>query len=115
MTGLAAFLLERIAEDEAHIEPTYHRFRDTNTRLPDGEAPACWVLLGAGDRVCIQPDGHLGDPSRIAAECEAKRRIVERCAAIDYAMPCTPLAHGVLSLLAEPYKSHPDFPVGGTE
>lgn len=49
------------------------------------------------------------DPARVLAECEAKRQIVERCAAVDFAMPSTHLAHGVLALLALPYADHPDY------
>lgn len=49
------------------------------------------------------------DPARVLAECEAKRRIVERCSAVDYAMPSHHLAHGILADLALPYADHPDY------
>jgi hypothetical protein len=59
-----------------------------------------------------------GVPERMALECEAKRRIVDRCAALvdeldDFpnglVSPRAVLARTTLALLALPYADHPDF------
>lgn len=84
---LTDFLLARIAEDEER-ESSWERV-DRRLRLADNRA-------------------HWSRKRRLA-ECEAKRRIVGRCSAVDYAMPSTHLAHGILAELALAYADHPDF------
>jgi hypothetical protein len=61
MTGLADFLLARIAEDEAAARGVRPGPRTVRTNAPDVEQYlAVW------------------HPDRVLAECDAKRRIVER-------------------------------------
>jgi hypothetical protein len=94
---LADFLLARIAEDEG------------------------WAG-GIHEEDCDPPGCTCGDPARVLAECEAKRRIVElhdrghECSQYDHhgeVDSCT-YAHdfddcSTLRLLALPYASHPDY------
>jgi hypothetical protein len=93
---LTEFLLARIEEDEA-------------------TARAASVLAQGVDRISTHSLPEFAEhmttwqPNRVAAECEAKRRIVERCSAVGYAMPATHLAHGILAELALPHAEHPDY------
>jgi hypothetical protein len=75
---LVHFLLARIAEDEVRA----------------GECQQ-WLECEPG----VGCPAH-GDPSRVVAECEAKRRIV----GVSRAAPWP-----VLPLLALPYVDHPDY------
>lgn len=112
MLSLTEFLLARIAEDEATARAWPD---DTDGVAPDG-------------RPWRDPTGHfIWQPkARALAECEAKRRIVERCALILEAFsaqnggPGRPLWHDVnrrershadatLAALALPYADHPDY------
>ncbi len=89
---LADFLLARIAEDEKFA-------------VTDWPAGRAWS--GSG----LPPD-----PTRIAAECEAKRRIIEECRGWleepgdDYGAKA--LASMTLRLLALRYTDHPDYREG---
>ena len=102
---LSEFLLARIAEDEAYV---------INTNCHCGEYEDAWL-----------PDC----PSRILAECEAKRRIVEQAVdarraadrwtverlKTDTSSPLPEYARAdayaeVLRFLAIPYADHPDHP-----
>lgn len=118
---LTEFLLARIAEDEA---PTW-------TLVPYQCKPGCcapvgWV--GSKCRFCDPAPVYGGtvaaitqlaqehaedvhEWSRRLAECEAKRRIVERCGPIadDPTLPSTHLARHVLQDLAVVYTGHPDY------
>lgn len=53
------------------------------------------------------------DPARVLAEVDAKRRIVEKCAAVQDGLrddfTADWLADDVLELLALPYAGHPDY------
>jgi hypothetical protein len=104
---ITEFLLARIAEDEADVRGHAfdYTYQDTGVSVCRHEShrlsgwpPACW-------RAQVAP--------RVLAECEAKRRIVERC---DPHM--TPegatwehegLAMDVLGELASVYADHPDY------
>lgn len=130
MSDLADFILQRIAEDEAAA-------RDCAKAYP-GE----WELYDRGHYAKVQAGGPtfrivaefedqdgaqvlglawLGDalshiqrngPARVLAECEAKRRVVERVLAEDdsLASPASlNLGDDVLQLLALPYTGHPGF------
>jgi hypothetical protein len=103
MNDLAEFLLTRIAEDGAVAD-----------RWPEEVEPGTWV----DDR------GHpiWAPRSRVLAECEAKRRIVERYrheADVTARTPASGLKtpqearSGALGeaclLLALPYADHPDY------
>jgi hypothetical protein len=94
---LVEFLTKRIEEDE----------QDANIALPCG---------------CGLPGFPLEHgyrcPVRVLAECQAKRRIIERAREKSYMADTTPgptryiTSEGLpwlLELLAEPYHSHPDF------
>ena len=92
MTTIAAFLLARIAEDEATAK----------------------AGVGAPDLI---PLG-CHDPERVLAECAAKRAIVEKAQRADEAFgrqinPATSAASfaltEVLCRLAAPYADHPDY------
>lgn len=108
---LVVFLLARIAEDEAVARAA----RDddlTNAHmlgLAEGSA------LSPGDRVMVHP-------TRVLAECEAKRRIVASYQGASSALArmndplrrglgeAMVLAHGdALRALALPYAEHPDY------
>ena len=110
MADLAAFLLQRISEDEATARDTQHQARFGTPLL-------VIVAGGAGVR-------ELTDPARWLAECDVKRRLVaahydpdkldpeddgfERfagdCPDCRQSQPCN-----TLRLLALPYVDHPDY------
>jgi len=102
VTGLADFLLARIAEDEMQAQAVGND---------------AWLYDGFGCRAMARPDTKLeyADrwmPSRVLAECEAKRQIVERAAGLSEMIepPTTlTLRDDVLKLLALPYADHPDY------
>ena len=81
-TTLTDFLLARIAEDEE--EARWGRLHDD----PDDPDSATKILRW--------------DHSRLAVECEAKRRIVQLHKLIAWDA-------GTLLLLALPYAEHPDY------
>jgi hypothetical protein len=116
---LADFLLARIAEDEAlartaggAIRPPYPRwtFRTNNegVRRSDG--------VPVTRHTWPQEAAHITrhDPTRVLAECEAKRRIAELhfprssnpniCNEDEDVLPCQ-----TQRLLALPYVDHPDY------
>jgi hypothetical protein len=104
--SLAEFLLARIAEDEADAQ----RLADT-------------LIVTGGDRYNIggfQPLLHPPVPvipAKLLAECEAKRRIVERHRWAEEHPDWRDFesedhfdaALGTLRDLAQPYKGHPDY------
>lgn len=90
MSTLTDFLLARIAEDEA--------------AAVCGHGPGCPnqdFEFSPGLTDCNQLN--LG-PNRWRAECEAKRRIVERCRASNGYW-----GYDVERFLALPYADHPDY------
>ena len=109
---LAAFLLARIAEDEAVAE----RLRGGSVGDPWGWQPKPHPMQTAtpARRVAVTP-------ARVLAECEAKRRIVERCIAEPYdcsrAHPTMDVYHPdghadedpTLRALAAVYADHEDY------
>ncbi len=103
---LADFLMARFAEDEAVAR----------------QLGQMWALVAEGDRsrldsgvregmdsVFSVADGAPADsaPSRLVAELDAKRRIVERVT--DVARASCAVCDEVLALLALPYTGHPDY------
>lgn len=114
--SLTDFLLARIAEDAAVAAGAYRDSVDDEGVCHESWTDATTAVMW-GDTAAISGleadylSNHIArhDPARVLAECEAKRRIVERCSAVDYAMPSTYLAHGILGLLALPYADHPDY------
>jgi len=90
---ITEFLLARIAEDE-------HEARKAGSFTP-------W------DRT-FDRDNYgqlLVQPSRVLAECEAKRQIVVRCSEMQLASQAIAvhLASRTLADLALPYADHPDY------
>lgn len=126
MTALADFLLARIAEDEA---PTWelHPYACE----PGCCAPAGWV--GSQCRYCdaapvyggtvaaitVIAEEHaeaIHQRSRVLAECEAKRRIVEYAARADQRWAAgSPMvgyraaSRDTMKAIALPYAEHPDY------
>lgn len=103
-SGLAEFLLARIAEDEAGPwehwwdESQYHRCRAIREPEYAGD-------LEVGEEFC-----DCGMPrlrARVLAECDAKRRIVEL---YQFAPPASdPFMDQVILLLALPYADRPGY------
>ncbi len=100
---LAGFLLARIAEDEAVADKVYQS-----------------VAFTADDG--IRSVGFEPLKERVLAECEVKRRIIEReqfvtshgpavdhVRALDMTTGATAALHDVLRCLALPYADHPDY------
>ena len=126
---LTDFLLQRIAEDEAvareatpgkwHADDTYSTVTAepyTSAREAYDRASAavdCWVIPESMDsRVGDHNLAHIArhDPARVLAECEAKRRIVERAGfLIDEPDGLGNLCEGILMDLALPYADHEDY------
>ena len=89
---LSEFLLARIAEDEGAAL----LIRDGDDWHAPDECTVCDATRAARDK--------YGDPARVLAECEAKRRIVE------HEIDSTGLSDGYYArLLATPYADHPDY------
>lgn len=130
MSGLVEFILARIAEDEAvarAASPGGWTYGDVTSvaggTLYDETRTIANIVYeqpedhdGTVVRHLLTPEAdangrHIArhDPARVLAECEAKRRIVERCHAVGALMPCEPLAQGVLRTLALPHADHPDY------
>jgi hypothetical protein len=96
---LSEFLLARIAEDEAaaraQLELRAKRYPGEIAEPgPAYEVDRGWWLLA--------------DPARVLAECEAKRRIVERVTDVAWTGSYA-VRDVVLGLLALPYAAHPDY------
>jgi hypothetical protein len=89
MTTLVEFLLTRIAEDEARAKYDDPHWADCKH----------FVMFSEGGLPCS-----CGLESRLLAECEAKRRIVEDATDVP-----TISMRRVLRLLALPYADHPDY------
>ena len=102
-TTLTNFLLARIAEDEADarqlVEDLGRWDRERAFNGPDGTQ---------GSIVTSTLRGGAFDPARVLAECEAKRRIVQR---VVEAMDAPPdeWTYVILCDLALPYADHPDY------
>jgi len=99
MTSLTVFLLDRIAEDEAAVQPP-GRGSAVPSRGAHAPAPGRW------------------NAERIRAECEAKRRIVKlamlqedlyRVRHDDFQQGATAAVLETLRHLAQVYADHPDF------
>ena len=118
MSDLAAFLLARIAEDEAVATLATSAPWQENESLAGGEDD--WRIEDAQGRDIAgcpdcgvrasfdRPDAdHIArhDPARVLAECEAKRRIVEEADGADAQW----WEHRYLLALALPYADHPDY------
>jgi Family of unknown function (DUF6221) len=127
VTGLARFLLARIAEDKEAarlaVEGRWVRWRDQE-HIPGwdgfvviGDDAAEGAECNPVARVYTQDDAeHImrWNPERVLAECDAKRRIVEGCTELRRALdrdgvPTSFDDEDILGLLALPYADHPDY------
>lgn len=126
---LAEFLLARIAEDEEVANRAAAEHAAPWGVSVDRTAPEGWEHLrvvvcedGLGDvtdRIYPELADHIvrHDPARVLAECEAKRRIVERyqdrtkyqTVVADAQSAAEEYEDYVLPLLALPYADHPEF------
>jgi len=130
---LTDFLLARIAEDEAVAsgawpeswEASDNSVRTTETGLMSGyeglHMSVAHLAMTVGEfHAEARNATHIArhDPARVLAECEAKRRIVERCAAVvkhsewmnDMEMSeLWNFADSTLEDLALPYAGHVDY------
>ncbi len=95
---LTEFLLARIVEDEARAE----RAGRSRIRAAVHDNLGCY----ADDVVFVAHHG----PSRVLAECEAKRRVVEAVRSHrEGEWEDDPIHDHVLTALALPYADHPDY------
>ena len=136
-TTLTAFLLARIAEDEAVARSATQGSPSGDGYGPwresfDGDRPAVSVFGYPGDRVIVRFDEYTDQdhvirwqPERVLAECEAKRRIVDdrtyateelrptdtpgRFDRVQVRVPYAIDDEELLGLLALPYADHPDY------
>jgi len=109
---ITEFLLARIAEDEAEARKAYEA-------IPPAFGAYGLLILAATDYLTVDPD-------RVLAECEAKRRIVERAAddgalydhvfdevkpldAEDFTSGAVWALDFALRDLASVYADHPDY------
>lgn len=116
--NVAEFLEARIAEDEALAQGAHYdgqRWYSEEEfvgRYPDCCDCGCEVMMGANRKI---EASHIAnwDPSRVLAECTAKRAIMAEHAPVD---PCD--AHdamyrtitcATLRAIAAVYKDHPDY------
>jgi hypothetical protein len=126
VTDLAAFLLARVAEDEAvanrfngsaysrwKFEPDPNRSRIGGRVVgltPYAEVANDWSSPhGPAGYIGISPHIARWDPARVLAECDAKRRIAED---LNHSQPHDSdwlTAQTVLRLLVLPYSDHPDY------
>lgn len=133
---LIEFLRARLNEDEAAAQAATSGNWRYNPRkqwhsppsvlgvIPEGEeyvatgrhsAPSCVAVTGPADHPQSMADAaHIArwDPTRIAAEVEAKRRVIEVLElAGDSTFPADAwvLAREALRELAQPYRDHPEF------
>lgn len=115
MSDLTDFLLARIAEDEevaraAGPAPWIHA-RNEESVLDFQAHRVTPVRTEHANNVHV----HLWAPTRVLAECETKRRIVELATEherlrLDQRHEGSATAlHDVLQLLAQPYASHSDY------
>lgn len=123
---IVEFLLARIAEDEAvasaatggpwRYDPTKVNSVDGGEAVfagPEGLSAITIASTGPADDQASMDDGrHIAryDPTRVLAECAAKRRIATMFAGDSHAGP-TLAAPGLLvcTVLATVYADHPDY------
>ena len=121
MSDLTEFLLARIAEDEAAAraaggEDWYTALVPGRAMMKRDDEPQHTVVdspatLVSYEVTSAEKGEHIArhDPARVLAECEAKRRIVERCSAVDVGMPSPRLAQGIIAEMATAHADHADY------
>lgn len=120
MTTLTDFLLARITEDEetaraatgapwAERDVSYEPPHAKGTSNVEGDPWTVASVVNTTDALHIA----RWDPTRVLAECEAKRRIVEEFAKHDQRNSLEEQAwqawHLILRTLAKVYSDHPDY------
>ncbi|MGH3548889.1 MAG: DUF6221 family protein [Pseudonocardiaceae bacterium] len=132
-SGLVQFLLARIAEDEAGARAVTERqpIDQWDAVGAAGEDDAALSYWGVARIAHAEPNPaarsiaqHIArwDPARVLAECEAKRRIVERAQfvsdhgpardhlrAMDMTTGASAVLGDVLRWLAMPYAAHSEY------
>jgi hypothetical protein len=112
VTSLVEFLLARIAEDERVTRDEVARREKWQRGLVAGFARGSVPALASLE---WDDPGCPGDPARVLAECDAKRRIVRAAgqwagaASEDYHDGLNAGLNAALRLLAVPYADHPDY------
>jgi hypothetical protein len=127
MIDRVAFLLARIAEDEASARMAVAQNQGGEAWLADrigsplpGRTAASMVIISeGGDLWDCQDSSDYGmapahaqhiarwDPGRVLTECRAKRRVVAEIA--DHGRLSYECKRMLLETLAQPYIDHPDF------
>ena len=119
VSALVDFLLARLAEDEKDARSLIEQRAKLGPYEPS-PGLAAWVV------VPFDEDGHPGDPARVLAECEAKRRLVEHVVKFRRDVANASIwrgdewadgrvagwedgVAGILEVLALPYADHPDY------
>jgi hypothetical protein len=121
MQTLAEFLLEQISDDEADAKLARgHRYITGR----EEERSGVWVHDGSIsyedspsedviDWVYDEASAHIArwDPARVLAECDAKRRIVERCNSLEAEGTRASMADAdyIRAALALPYADRADY------
>lgn len=124
---LVEFLLARIAEDEKLAREALEENPEPTAWVAERRYDGTWAMdlhsthpdadsHGVGEDVLVPREmaKHIvgWKPARVLAECEAKRRIVERYENTTFdhwAEPDREYEHWILPLLAVPYADHPDY------
>lgn len=108
---ITEFLLARIAEDETVAAAARERTKNEPWWVdgPAVNSGKFWVYATGEKFVEPMVADHIArhDPARVLAECEAKRRIIER--EMNSQTPMTYRRSFVLRDLASVYRDHPDF------
>lgn len=102
---LAEFLLARITEDEDAVRPDYD-----SHNAPDPSHGSSGFDYDCGECNLYEPQ----KPSRVLADCAAKRTVVEKLEPYCWKAycennTCSRIGCRTLRLLAQPYIDHPDF------
>lgn len=112
---ITEFLLARVAEREVLARAALEKSENTGDRQWYVDGPAAvsgkhWIYA-TGEKFTHREIADFiatNDPRFVLAECEAKRRIIERYAHLAE-WGNSGDAEWVLTLLAQPYADHPDF------
>jgi len=119
MTDLAAFLLARIAEDEATaqecVKHGLRTFNDYRTIESDSGGYIWWAPpMHAGPWAAFVDQVEAWDPARVLAECAFKRHLIRQ--AQGSGQPLEPVIGdvisfplGVLLAMAHVYAAHDDY------
>jgi len=117
MTTLTTFLLDRIAEDEEHLDvPDFVEV--DSARGPGwgsrGDCPVCDAPQWDGseavtEEAWLEHADRTHQRSRILAECEAKRRIIAMHGELCFGNGDRGAGDEVLEHLAQVYADHPSF------